>query len=332
MPPGRRSTRSAGCWGCPIRAAPPSWPRPPRRPAATGRFPRAWMGDTGDFSFSGLKTAARRAVTAALGPAARRRRARWLEPARGRGGRAGLGVPGLRGRCPAPRAPSGRRPRSAPGPWSWAAASPPMACCATGSPPGLRAVGVPLVVPRPGLCTDNGAMIGAAGFRRFVAGERAGPGPGGRGRRTSSRPGTRHARRHRDHAPCPRDRCHRRRAGSTRSAHGAGLGPPGCGAGRALSPATRPAGQQEAEPEPSRRWRGAGGHHRGVRRRARAAGAGGRSGHRHPDRRPAAGRRPGHRGRGRHAAVPAPVGALRGHRRAAAGGGRHPRHAHGRAS
>ena len=34
--------------------------------------------------------------------------------------------------------------------------------------------GIPLVVPRPALCTDNGAMIGAAAARRCEAGDRAG--------------------------------------------------------------------------------------------------------------------------------------------------------------
>jgi N6-L-threonylcarbamoyladenine synthase len=40
----------------------------------------------------------------------------------------------------------------------------------------LDALGLPLLVPPPAWCTDNGAMIGAAAGFRFLAGDRAGPG------------------------------------------------------------------------------------------------------------------------------------------------------------
>lgn len=41
---------------------------------------------------------------------------------------------------------------------------------------GERLDGIPLLVPPPAWCTDNGAMIGAAAAHRFAAGERADPG------------------------------------------------------------------------------------------------------------------------------------------------------------
>ena len=137
------------------------------------RFPRAWLGDSYDFSFSGLKTAARRIVASARAdeglppddPEARlsddavaelaagfqdsvvdvlvTKTIRAAEATAARSIVLGGGVAAnriLRERLAAE----------------------------------AEARDMPLVVPPPALCTDNGAMIGAAAARRLAGGERSG--------------------------------------------------------------------------------------------------------------------------------------------------------------
>jgi N6-L-threonylcarbamoyladenine synthase len=134
-------------------------------------FPRAWLGDSFDVSFSGLKTAARRIVTGARADAGLADQPEAPLPddvvAELAWGFQDAVVDVLATKTIRAAKAAGARSIVLGG---GVAANAALRARLAGEAEGL---GIPLIVPRPSLCTDNGAMIGAAGARRFAAGERS---------------------------------------------------------------------------------------------------------------------------------------------------------------
>jgi N6-L-threonylcarbamoyladenine synthase len=135
-------------------------------------FPRAWMGDSYDLSFSGLKTAARRIVATAraeegIAPDDTEAQLSEATTAELAWGFQDSVVDVLSTKTVRAAREVGARSIVLGG---GVAAN---RCLRERLAAEADELGIPLIVPRPGLCTDNGAMIGAAGARRFAAGERA---------------------------------------------------------------------------------------------------------------------------------------------------------------
>ncbi|TFG69527.1 MAG: tRNA (adenosine(37)-N6)-threonylcarbamoyltransferase complex transferase subunit TsaD [Thermomicrobiales bacterium] len=135
-------------------------------------FPRAWLGDSFDLSFSGLKTAARRIIAEARADAGHASDPDAALPAEVVAdlawGFQDAVVDVLVAKTIRAAEETGARSIVMGG---GVAANGELRSRLTGE---AEARGIPLIVPRPALCTDNGAMIGAAGARRFAAGDRSG--------------------------------------------------------------------------------------------------------------------------------------------------------------
>jgi N6-L-threonylcarbamoyladenine synthase len=136
-------------------------------------FPRAWLGDSYDVSFSGLKTAARRIVTQARADEGLPTDEREGALAEATVAELAWGfqdsvVDVLAAKTIRAAEEIGARGIVLGG---GVAANGALRAKISGE---AEAHGIAMVIPRPGLCTDNGAMIGAAGALRYHAGVRAG--------------------------------------------------------------------------------------------------------------------------------------------------------------